>query len=369
MIMGFAEEQLEEREKLYKNFDKQLDNILGVNEKLHRKMDKKLQREQTDEEKKKKPKNEFARSYHFTLFGYDEEAIKTLREEFAKEEYIIAVVAIEYGKQGCHPHLQGFFHMKKAKRMRKYLKNLINDSIHVEVMISTIAESLRYVYAMDKPYELGDIIIEKLDGKQGKRPYGYVEAQIIREDSLYGWQKWIWNKVQNLSEPRIVYWFWEEKGATGKTELARLMAFKQGAIVVGGKSKDIFYGITQMTERNQRAPPIVMINIPRSQIDRIDYGAMEAIKDSVFYSGKYESGMHLSKTFPHVFVFANIPCPPGKLSEDRILMHHIDNTDKKCQCQTRIQFQTPEQYESEGLPPKTKCNGLCRIKPTKTTTL
>ena len=318
---------------------------------------------------KKTPKDKISKSYHFTLFGHDPREIEILREEFGKEEYIIAVVAKEYGKQGCHPHLQGFFQMKKARRMRRFLKELIaNDSIHVEPMKSTVAESLHYVYAMDKTYELGDVIIEKLDGKEGKRPFGYVKPQIINEDSLYGWQRWVWKKVQDLAEPRKVYWFWEETGATGKTELARLMSFKQGAIVVGGKSKDIFYGIAQMTQKNRRAPPVVMINIPRSQIDRIDYGAIEAVKDAVFYSGKYESGMHLSKTFPHVFVFANIPCPPGKLSDDRILMHRIDISEKKCQCDSRIQFETPKEYESGKVLRKTRCNGLCRIKSTKTTT-
>lgn len=63
-------------------------------------------------------------------------------------------------------------------------------------------------------------------------------------------------------------------------------------IMLGGKGSDILYGMAAYHKDNKRYPDYVMINIPRSQEERwVSYPALEALKDGIFFSPKYEGVM------------------------------------------------------------------------------
>ena len=70
-------------------------------------------------------------------------------------------------------------------------------------------------------------------------------------------------------------------------------------------------------------PPIVF-NLTRAGYDKIDYVALESVKDGIFMSGKYESGMVIYNC-PHLVVFANLPPHRDQLSEDRWKIYQIVN--------------------------------------------
>lgn len=84
------------------------------------------------------------------------------------------------------------------------------------------------------------------------------------------------------------------------------------AIYVQGKASDIKAAIVAMAVK----PTIVIFGLPRSMEDYVSYEAIESVKDGIFFSGKYESGMCLFKP-PHILIFANFMPDESKLSSDR----------------------------------------------------
>lgn len=75
-------------------------------------------------------------------------------------------------------------------------------------------------------------------------------------------------------------------------------------------------GICGILKDGGRPPKIIIIDIPRYNMDYISYGGMEEIKNGCFFSSKYEGGMVLMNS-PHVIVFANQPPDEGMMSKDR----------------------------------------------------
>lgn len=53
------------------------------------------------------------------------------------------------------------------------------------------------------------------------------------------------------------------------------------------------------------------------------YQALEALKDGIMYSGKYEGGLCVFDTL-HVVVFSNEGPKDGMLSEDRVNLIRLD---------------------------------------------
>lgn len=92
------------------------------------------------------------------------------------------------------------------------------------------------------------------------------------------------------------------------------------AIYVNGKGTDIKAAICEMKE----PPDIVIFGYPRSTEDYISYGALEEIKDGIFFSGKYESRMKIFNP-PHVYVFANFRPNEDEMSKDRWIIKNISN--------------------------------------------
>lgn len=73
-------------------------------------------------------------------------------------------------------------------------------------------------------------------------------------------------------------------------------------------------------------PSIIIYDIPRTQLDYVNYDALEKLKNGMAMSGKYEGGIILMPN-PHVVVFANRPPDESKLSSDRWVIHEITGLD------------------------------------------
>lgn len=76
----------------------------------------------------------------------------------------------------------------------------------------------------------------------------------------------------------------------------------------------------------QAWPSIIIYDIPRTQLEYVNYDALEKLKNGMAMSGKYEGGMILMP-HPHVVVFANQPPDESKLSSDRWFIHEIGGLD------------------------------------------
>lgn len=132
----------------------------------------------------------------------------------------------------------------------------------------------------------------------------------------YPWQDAILKKLAVEPDDRSVLWVRDAQGGAGKTALCKHLVLKHGALMVGGRVQDATYALAQFSESKKPMPKIVIFNFTRSQEQSVSYQAIEAIKDGIFFSGKYESGM-VCMNSPHVLCFANFAPETSKLSTDR----------------------------------------------------
>lgn len=213
------------------------------------------------------------------------------------------------------PHWQGCFSFKHAKFWSELDNKL--DPKGAWARCKNVMAARNYCAKLDsrigetfsKGYVVGiDIVKDPLEGKQ-----------------LYRFQKLVLQLIARLPDERTVHWFWSYKGCIGKTSLCKHLCLKHNAVIVGGRCQDAYYVIAQ---RKMKKIPIdvVVFNIPRSKGNEIDYEGVEGIKDGLFCSTKYESGMCCMNN-PHVIVFANMAPVLGALSLDRWDIHCLDMED------------------------------------------
>lgn len=119
---------------------------------------------------------------------------------------------------------------------------------------------------------------------------------------------------------RKIYWFWEAQGNWGKTILTKYMVHNMDAIVLDGAKGDMLCGLVLAMEKWE--PPIVIFDLPRGAVPKVDYTGIEKVKDSLFFSTKYESAMG-DYNKPHVIVFANSPPMECAMSADRWIVEEL----------------------------------------------
>lgn len=145
----------------------------------------------------------------------------------------------------------------------------------------------------------------------------------IQPSDLRPWQVQLLEYISTREQgDRRILWLWESFGNVGKTAISRYLALKHGAIVLTGKSADIKYGIQSWLR--ERTLGIAVFHFTRTYETYISYEAIEAVKDGIFYSTKYESGMCIFNP-PTIVCFANFRPDESKLSEDRWDIRYITN--------------------------------------------
>lgn len=239
------------------------------------------------------------RRYAFTLNNYTDDDWNKLPINFKDALYIFGK---EVGESGT-PHIQGYIEYANPRSFEK-IKDLLPKA-HIESAKGD--RKSNYLYCSKD----GDFITNITGIKQPEKIYDPME-----ELSPLPWQKNILNIIENDCKDRTIHWYWEETGGAGKTTLCKHLCLKYNCIVVNGKQNDMFNAILQYKATNECYPKVVLIDIPRSSINYVSWGAIEKIKDGLFYSGKYEGGMVIMNT-PHVICFANSEPDEEKLSLDR----------------------------------------------------
>jgi hypothetical protein len=95
-------------------------------------------------------------------------------------------------------------------------------------------------------------------------------------------------------------------------------------ITIGGKAENILHGLKTHHDEHKIYPEIILVDVPRSNLDFLSYSGMEQIKNGYFFSGKYESSEIIMNS-PHIICFANELPKVGKLSIDRWKIKEIVN--------------------------------------------
>ncbi len=217
----------------------------------------------------------------------------------------------EYGKSGNTPHIQGAFILKNKMRASSLQKHFFLNGV-------TLRKLKNWGCALTYCQKEGNNIMTNQKITELKK-------LACETTGFYRWQKILLN-IFNEDEPddRKIYWYWSEKGKTGKTTFARYLHRKYGFIALSGRAADMKHNITEYQKTNSCTPHGIVVNIPRS-VDSgfISYTGFEEIKDMFFFSGKYEGGM-VDGNPPHLIVFANEPPDRSKMSDDRWIIKDLD---------------------------------------------
>lgn len=246
------------------------------------------------------------RKWFITLNNYSQEEKDNILEQWNSQKAY--VIQEEMGKNGT-PHLQGCVWMKNPRSLKSM--KIINERAHWEVC---------------KSWKDAVVYCSKEETKNGER---WSKGVIIKPQIIdpikkpRRWQRMILNLVNQPRENRIINWIIDRKGNKGKTSLTKHLCITRGAIVVGGKGSDMRYAVAKTIE-DKGDIEIVCIDLARTSEGFVSYEGIENIKNGIFFSGKYESGMCIFNS-PHILVFSNYEPDYEKLSKDRWNIIDLDN--------------------------------------------
>ena len=292
-----------------------------------------------------------AKNWCFTLNNYEANELEALRA-LTLDQVNYLCWQRERGDQGT-PHLQGFIVCKKQLRLSA-VKALVGQKAHLEVCKGSPESNRKYCSKEggEDFTEIGTLP----ESSQGKRADldGFKEAvkggelsiKRIREDyseiiakyprfvreylddntplpdmemhELFVWQEDLNKKLIHEADDRQINFIYDPKGNKGKTWFAKYYAslHDNAQILSSGKAADLAYALIP----NLR---VLFINVTRQQVDYLNYSFLEAVKDGVVQSPKYESRVRYFNKV-HVVVLMNQMPDMSKLSEDRYNIIQLD---------------------------------------------
>lgn len=242
-----------------------------------------------------------ATRWRFTSYEWDLETWETLFLKF-KCKYI---VADEICPSTNRAHIQGYFESPVKVRPTEKFKTKKSRFFKC-----TKSELANVNYCSKE----GRRILTNIEMRQPI--HNPLEGRI-----LYDWQKKILDILINPPDDRTIYWFWDTRGNRGKTSLCKHICMTRQAIYLSGKSADIKACISEYVKTKDLH--IALFDFVRSTEEYISYEALEAVKNGIFFSGKYESQMCMFNS-PHIICFANFPPDYNKLSKDRWKVECLD---------------------------------------------
>jgi len=254
-------------------------------------------------------RNKNYKRWCFTWNNYTEEDWCKIIKKF-QQLNIKFICGKEIGKENKIQHIQGYAEFSSRKRLTT-LKNEYSPKIHWEPARGNKLQNINYCnkehnYISSFPKTIKE------------------QAMAIYKDIVWrGWQQQVLEILNMDPDPRRIFWYWEEQGNVGKSFIYKYIAGTYECIMGQGKRNDIYNQLlTHCTNKPFTPPRVIIYDIPRSDIDKVNFGTMEAIKNGCVYSGKYEGGQMIFP-YPHVIVFANTTPPVGVMSDDRFYVSKI----------------------------------------------
>lgn len=248
------------------------------------------------------------RKWCFTLNNWTETEYTLILSTFQSKRWTY-IIGKETGTQKTQ-HLQGFFEAKSQVKFT-VVKTLMPRA-HIECAKGD--KQHNYDYCSKD----GDFVTNIVPEKKAAKLRDPLEGK-----ELYPFQKDVLELIKGDPDDRKVYWFYDLAGCKGKTTLAKHICMNHNALYVQGKASDIKFGVMDMINKRGEID-IVIMGLPRSYEQFVSYDAIESIKDGIFYSSKYESGMCMFNP-PHVIILANFKPDAEKLSLDRWEIKCLDD--------------------------------------------
>lgn len=243
-----------------------------------------------------------AKRWCFTWNNYPEDFEQVLLEkgDGTIEGYIFGEEVASTGTA----HIQGYI---ECSRKIRAVQHFEIEQIHWEVAKGDRAANIKYC---------------SKEGKYVKSTHFFIPRPIKTITSLRPWQQEVVDMIKQEADDRSIHWYWEANGNVGKSALVKYLVVHHGAIMGAGKAADMKYAIVKYHERHGVYPEIIILDIPRSNLNYVSYTGIEEIKNGCFSSSKYESDTVVMNC-PHVLCFANEGPRLDSMSVDRWNVHHI----------------------------------------------
>lgn len=253
-----------------------------------------------------------SRAFTFTLNNWTSQEYENIIK-FCKDAKLDYIIGEEIGTQSQIPHLQGYIYRKNQIEFNMVKKAM--PRAHIEKARKDYYTNFKYCSKDGKYVTNMDIKLDKSDVKS-----------LVLNDEYNNvvwkpWQKDILDLLETKPDSRKIHWYWESTGNVGKSYLLKYIALtNKGVIIADGKKDNIFNQIFQTMEAGIE-PSIIILDIPRTQKDFVNYTALEQIKTGMIYSGKYEGGQCIFR-YPHVIIVSNNEPNYEAFSQDR---YHVVN--------------------------------------------
>jgi hypothetical protein len=275
-----------------------------------------------------------AKTWDFTLNNYTDLDIGMLNNW--TEQVASLLVSKEVGENGT-PHLQGRVTFKRAYRLTGVKK--LHSKCHWE--ITKCPQDSLYVIK-----EGSDVIINQVKKRAAREDLTSARTAILAHNcwkdvmsdaalepvvrKYMNWCKEVWvtkpapafdleelrpwqrELVDEFAVPagdRKIIWLCDEKGGMGKTVLSKYLATRGAFYFKNGKTADIAYAYQMETT--------IIMDLTRSVEGHVNYEIMEALKDGIVFSGKYQSCSKIRTEAAHFCVMSNFMPDMTKLSADR----------------------------------------------------
>lgn len=188
---------------------------------------------------------------------------------------------------------------------KRPLSELVDEG---HAVTDTMVKHYRFFKELDERY------IQQRAFESAKEEHNQYLATRVR----LPWEYKLKEIVESCNDTRVIHWFYDSEGETGKTVNAKDLYFNHNAYYcTGGKANDIYLAYNY--------EPIVILNLVASSCkDTMDYlyKVLEEFKDGIFSSGKYMSKTKVFK-IPQVIVFSNELPDMTKMKKNRIQYYNI----------------------------------------------
>lgn len=273
----------------------------------------------------------------FTWNNYPEDYKKFLSPKNI-EDCKVLTYGREIGEEKGTPHLQGYIRFKPYKKKRLTWLKKIHPSISWKKKSkkSTHQQAIEYCWKDDNnPYVFGIARPPRCLKKSNMYPWQRNLADFVElRDEMWDVKKsWVemhgmyakneTNLFKTYRPDRSIIWIYEEDGGTGKSQMAKYLALKEDALVVGGKSADMKFMINKRVEAG-RAPDLIIMDLAKAT-KKVDYKGIEEIKNGLFASTKYECNMVIINE-PMIIIFANFKPNANKMTstKDKLVVFGIN---------------------------------------------
>lgn len=294
-----------------------------------------------------------ARRWCFTLNNYTPVEVDALTSWASNLVYL--VFGRETGESGT-PHLQGYFILKRRRRVGQLSQVPGLTRAHLEVARGTPEQASTYCKKDGDYSEFGELPTSS----QGKRTdfeclkewckdrdvppsdldlaenfpslFGRYPKACRRFADLFGprfkfmgegvelrpWQSSLENVLLDEPIDRKILFVVDPQGNTGKSWFIKYWLTKDGDSqrLSVGKRDDLAFAIDPKCS-------VFLFDIPRGQSEFIQYSVLEQLKDGIIFSPKYESSTKVLTHIPHVVVMMNEEPDRTKLSADRYVVMNL----------------------------------------------